>query len=418
MRIRLISGDQFLCKLCREVLLGFRDREWDFGMVSSFHQAGSADLLIWDLDLETQLPQNPSFDPRRKSIFLIARKHVAELQNKLPLSGCGIVLKPVNPVLLHALVEEAMAHYVAVTGSKNGQTAEQLRLERDEMLQYLLHANLKLQEYDQDRTTFLAHSVHDLRAPLVAVQGYCGLLLDYQLGPLNPEQVRVLERMQRSVKRLSRLTTAMFQMSVGPQVPRRAPSKRGDIEACVAQAVHELTPVIESKHIKISVGLTPPAEALLLDDIQIEQVLVNLLDNACRFTPRNGFIEIRSCSTFWDRRCPNLTVDVEHADRRASDSSACNGYRVEVRDSGPGVRPEELERIFEEYATDPGTFESSRAGLGLAISRQIIQSHYGQLFAQATGQGAFVFILPYAGGVSRPHGPNIRARFVAAGAVG
>jgi signal transduction histidine kinase len=73
-----------------------------------------------------------------------------------------------------------------------------MRLERDEMLQHLLYANLRLQEYDQDRTNFLAHSVHDLRAPLTAVHGYCSLLLDGQAGPLAPEQSKILERMERS----------------------------------------------------------------------------------------------------------------------------------------------------------------------------------------------------------------------------
>src|SRR5262245_51733401 len=108
MRIRLISGDQFLCKLCREVLLALRDREWDFGMVGSCEQARHADLLIWDLDRELP-PPSLSKDPRRKDIFLIARKRAEELQNA-QLSGCSIVLKPVNPVLLHTLVEEAIAH--------------------------------------------------------------------------------------------------------------------------------------------------------------------------------------------------------------------------------------------------------------------------------------------------------------------
>ena len=94
MRIRLISGDQFLCKLCREVLLGFRDREWDFGMIASYEQARWADLFIWDLHPETQLPQNSDFDPRRRNIFLIARKHVGTLQRRLPLRPGGMGLPP------------------------------------------------------------------------------------------------------------------------------------------------------------------------------------------------------------------------------------------------------------------------------------------------------------------------------------
>src|SRR5882672_10305934 len=151
MRIRLISGDQCLYKLCRDILIGFRGREWDFGMSVSYEQAGYADLLIWDLTKDAQFPESPQFDPRRKNIFLIARKDVEDLERRLPLGGCRVMLKPVNPVLLHTLLEEVLAQRGA---EHPRESAEQLRLERDEMLQYLLHANLKLQEYDQDRTNF------------------------------------------------------------------------------------------------------------------------------------------------------------------------------------------------------------------------------------------------------------------------
>jgi len=416
MRIRLISGDPFLSKLCREVLLGFKGREWDFGMIPSVEHDRGADLLIWDLQPEMHLPQNPDFDPRRKNIFLIGRKQVGELQRRLLPSGCSIVLKPVNPVLLRALVEETLAHFE--TRERSREIAEQLRLERDEMLQHLLQANLRLQEYDQDRTNFLAHSVHDVRAPLVAVQGYCALLLEGQLGILNPEQTKVLERMQRSIKRLARLTSGMFQMSVGPHSQRRPPSKIGDIQACVSQAVHEVTPVAESKQIELRVDVVAPPEALQFDEMQIEQVLVNLLDNACRFTPRKGLIEILARSVFWDRRCPNLTEDV-NSDRRETPSHQENAYRVEIRDSGPGVPPADLERIFDEYTTDSATYEWSRAGLGLAICRQIIHAHHGVVFAESHGQGAtFVFMLPYAGKMGQPQATTSPSQYVSAGFTG
>jgi signal transduction histidine kinase len=230
----------------------------------------------------------------------------------------------------------------------------------------------------------------------MAVQGYCSLLLDGQLGALNAEQQKVLERMQRSVKRLSRLTAGMFQMSVGPHTPRRPPRGAGDIQACITQAVHEVAPVLDSKQIEIGLQVTPPRARLQIDEMQMEQVLVNLLDNASRFTPRGGRIEIRSYSDFWDRRYPNMTEGCEHPDRRGVESRQQNAYRVEVRDSGPGVAPGDLERIFEEYTSDSSGSDRSRAGLGLAICRQIVGAHLGFIFAEPSAQGAtFVFVLPY-----------------------
>jgi signal transduction histidine kinase len=414
MRIRLVSGDRFLYRLCREVLLGFRDRAWDFGVVATYEEARGADLFLWDLPADSPFPE-AGFDPESKGIFLIARRHLKLLQRRTALTGFNLVLKPVNPVLLRALLEEAISQYEA--RSMEGQIAEQMRLERDEMLQHLLQANLKLQEYDQDRTNFLAHSVHDFRAPLTAVQGYCSLLLDKHLGPLSAEQIRVLEHMQRSVRRLARLTAGMFQMSVGPQAPRKPTRRDGDIKACITQAVHEVKPVLESKNIQLRVEVSPPPKKLFIDEMQIEQVLVNLLDNACRFTPRKGKIEIWAYPVFWDRRYPQMTEGIELPDRRGSTSVDQNAFRIEVRDSGPGVPPENLERIFEEYTTEPSPSggDGSRAGLGLAICHQIANVHQGIVFAESKGQGAtFVFILPYAEKPGQLDAPQVPAEIMPA----
>ena len=78
-----------------------------------------------------------------------------------------------------------------------------------------MEANLRLQEYDRARTDFMAKTVHDFRAPLMAANGYCGLLLDEAMGPLAPAQREVLDRVQASLKRLARMTAAMFELSTG-----------------------------------------------------------------------------------------------------------------------------------------------------------------------------------------------------------
>src|SRR5207237_7947878 len=85
-------------------------------------------------------------------------------------------------------------------------TAHSLRADRDEILQCLIETNLKLQEYDQDRTNFLARAVHDFRAPLTSISGYCGLLLSEPFRSLNDNQREVLQRMLHSTNRLSRMS--------------------------------------------------------------------------------------------------------------------------------------------------------------------------------------------------------------------
>ena len=94
-------------------------------------------------------------------------------------------------------------------------------------LQCLIEANVKLQEYDHERTNFLTRVVHDFRAPLTALNGYCGLLLGDPLGSLNEKQQEVIRRMQYSVRRLSRMASGMLQLTVERETQSRPGFKKG-----------------------------------------------------------------------------------------------------------------------------------------------------------------------------------------------
>ena len=272
--------------------------------------------------------------------------------------------------------------------------AHSLRADRDEMLQCLIQSNLQLQEYDQDRTNFLTRAVHDFRAPLTATSGYCGLLLSEALGPLTVDQKEVLRRMQHSTKRLSRMASAMFELSVGRHVKRQPDLHRGDIRECVDQAIHEVTPFIDGKNLSLSVELDRGGDSLYLEPGQIEQVLINLLDNACKFTPKSGSIEIRGYPFFWDRRTMHMSPMVR-TERRLGDFQSPNSYRMDIRGSGARIPRTHLEKIFEEYTSYAGGQDRSGGGLGLAICRMIVTAHEGHIWAENTEQGPrFSFVLP------------------------
>src|SRR5262249_41981926 len=241
---------------------------------------------------EMALPDLIEPDPSQH-VFLVHRKDLAVFRQCVGNSDAHILLKPVTGASLTAFLDSAIASHQGGASS-----AHSLRADRDEILQCLIQANLRLQEYDQDRTTFLARAVHDFRAPLTALSGYCGLLLSEPLGPLTESQREVLRRMLHSTKRLSRMAAAMFQLSVGRHVKRRPELQRGDLRECLEQALHEITPFADDKSIEITADLAQPTHALLFEAGQIEQVLINILDNACRFTPRGGTIEVRGYPFF------------------------------------------------------------------------------------------------------------------------
>jgi signal transduction histidine kinase len=388
MKVILISHDSDLLSTCREILTKYEDLDWRLTTSEPGTTPGAADLYVWDgpaaIDRNLEIER-----PFSRHLFLLHQKEVAEFQENLGAAGAPILLKPVTRACLAAFMEFAASAFRDRTG-----TVHSLRSDRDEMLQCLIQTNLQLQQYEQDRTNFLTRAVHDFRAPLTATGGYCGLLLDGALGPLTDEQKEVLGRMRQSVKRLSRMASAMFELGVGRQLKRRPDLRPADIRERMEQALHEITPAADSKNISISVELAPEEGKAYLEPGQIEQVLMNLLDNACKFTPKGGTIEIRGYPFFWERRAAQSSSALV-TDHRYRDSRAANSYRIDIRDSGPQIPVEHIGKIFEEYTSYVGSQDRSGGGLGLAICRMIIQAHEGRVWMENTDYGPrFSFVLP------------------------
>lgn len=386
MNLELISDDRDLLKLCREVLGDIPGQAWSIALGSPDSISQDADLRLWDYTPGLALPEEVSSSPSR-NLFLVARHDVAEFQAHSRVTDNHVLLKPATRTTL--------ATFLGVASTQaDPSNPGVLRAERDEILQCLIQANLRLQEYDQDRTTFLARAVHDFRAPLTALSGYCGLLLAEPLGPLTESQSEVLRRMLHSTKRLSRMAAAMFQLSVGRHVKRHPELQQGDIRECLDQALHEITPFADDKSIEITAELAPPSHPLYFEAGQIEQVLINILDNACKFTPRGGSIELRGYPYFWDRRKTKSSIPPA-AERRHRSTLEPTAYRIDILDSGSAIPAEHLDHIFEEYTSYAGGRDRSGGGLGLAIVRMIVNQHDGHVWARNTEAGPmFSIVLP------------------------
>jgi signal transduction histidine kinase len=346
--------------------------------------AEPSDIYIWDFEPGLEIPASLADSEARRHLFLVRRKDLPAFRLvSAQRPGVGILLKPVAWPVLEAFLENA-AKPVDVEGSLNAG--------RDEILQSLIQANLKLQEYDQDRTNFLARAVHDFRAPLTAFSGYCSLLLGEQLGPLEPQQKEVLIRMDHSAKRLSRMASAMFQLSVGRAIESKLHLQAGDLHECVEQAVHEVLPLTSQKGIEVLFDWVAPPAPLHFETSQMEQVLINLLENACKFTPKGGVIEISGHPWHWHRGSDENPPASRGA---AKGPASVNAFRVDVRDSGPSVPAPYLEKIFEEYATYSGGSDRAGGGLGLAICKSIVGRHQGRIWAENSAEGTvFSFLLP------------------------
>src|SRR5438093_1397161 len=244
MNIQLVSKDSELCRLCREVLAELPGRS-ALSVVDLEDVRTGADAYIWDFEPNLPIPEVMDQN-RSRRLFLVHRKDLAALQDETVAEG-NILLKPVTRATLAAFLEMAILR----------RAGSSPLTDRDETVHGLIQANLRLQEYDHDRTNFLARAVHDFRAPLTALSGYCGLLLDGPLGSLDANQREVLQRMQNSVQPLSRMASAMSLLSAGLQVKKRPDLQKGDISERLNQSLHEVAPVADEKKISITPDLEP-----------------------------------------------------------------------------------------------------------------------------------------------------------------
>lgn len=387
MNIILISEDDRLRTICSEVLSEFSGLQWKLASVTVADCPQDADLYIWDNHGRIAPP--PQLDRTSTShLFIIDPGDIARCRQGDMIPPRAVLPKPVTRDCLSAFLALAVA-----AAQERNSIVNSLRADRDEILQCLIQSNLYIQKYDRERSNFLARVVHDLEVPLMTANGYCGLLASEALGPQNEEQKEVLRRMQHSIKRLSRTASVMLEMSTGRLAKREAELCRADIRECIEQALHEVTPLADDKHISIVVDVVPANERLFLKPGQIEQVLVNILGNACKFTPKAGEIAIRGYPFFWERRADRVPAAI--VERRFHCSHEPNSYRVDIRDSGPRIPREHLPNLFEQDTSSTGGSDRSGGGLGLAICKMILHAHEGRVWAENSASGAcFSFVLP------------------------
>ena len=400
--VSVISTDPGLVALCRGVLRELGDAAWDLEIGSNADLIANSKVCLWDYE-SGRANLSPEQIGRSRIFYLVHPSHLEALLKSAPAAEGQILLKPVTRAILKTFLQSVLER--KDTTSSLGT----LRANRDDLLQRLLHANLRLQEYDQQRTNFIARAVHDFRAPLTALSGFCGLMASGHLGPLNNEQKEALNRMEHSAKRISRMACAMFDLSIGARVNPKADVREGDIRERIKQTLHEILPLASEKQISLKADeIAPVGQALYFESSQIEQVLLNLLDNACKFTHRGGSIEVSGYPYFWERRF--LAGGSPPFERRVEDVRLPNSYRIDIKDTGPGIPPDRMSHIFEEYTSYSGPQDRSGGGLGLAICRLIMSRHEGHIWADSYDGGAiFSFVLPYRRAEFRGNGPGSAA---------
>lgn len=316
--------------------------------------------------------------------FLLARKIVGPLQ-RLTESTVRIASGD-----LDARVAVDSADEVGILAAEYNRMAENLRQLRNSDMGKVLVAQQTaeaainslftvtllqdinhLREVDRLKSEFIATASHELRTPLTSVQMGVHLLLERAAGELTDKQVEILSACREDCERLDTLMRDLLDVSrieAGESKPRLEPIKTRDL---INDAIKELRPQVESKGLDFRVEAPIDLPAVVADRSQVERVLSNLVVNAMRYT--------------------------KHGEIKISVQPRGNSVAVSISDTGSGIPPEYLPHIFDKFVQVPGA-ATGGAGLGLAISRLIVEAHGGQISVQSErGKGStFTFTLPMA----------------------
>jgi two-component system, OmpR family, sensor histidine kinase KdpD len=218
-----------------------------------------------------------------------------------------------------------------------------------------------LAETERLRTALLSSVSHDFRTPLASIIGSATSLLSYGTEYDQATQTELLQTIREEAERLDRYVgnlLSMTRLESGALELRRDWADAGDL---VASALAELAPRL-SEH-TVMVEAEPDVPLVTVDFVLMEQVLVNLLDNAAKYAP------------------PATTI-------RVGISSAEGMVRIAVADEGGGMPPEDLERVFDKfYRAGRGDSQAESTGLGLSICRGIVEAHGGRVYARPKDDG-------------------------------
>jgi PAS domain S-box-containing protein len=257
------------------------------------------------------------------------------------------------------------------------QTLERQVAERTAELQAAL---ARAEDADRMKSAFLATMSHELRTPLNSIIGFTGILLQDLAGPLNPEQSKQMRMVQGSARHLLELINDVLDLSKIEAGQLQVHAAPFDPRASVERVVGMVRPMAEKKSLALEVELPPGLPGMRSDHRRVEQILLNLLGNAIKFTERGSV---------------RLVVEPVAGYLRPDSGAATPALRFRVLDTGMGIQPDDLASLFQPFRQlDNGlTRQHEGTGLGLAICRRLAELLGGEVGARsviATGSEFFV----------------------------
>jgi signal transduction histidine kinase/CheY-like chemotaxis protein len=261
------------------------------------------------------------------------------------------------------LIERPMSGEALVSAARGALRARRRQYQARAMIAERAAANARLLSAARQKDEFLAMLAHELRNPLAPIRNAAEAIrmVDETLPPRVRWAREMIERQSRHLAELLEDLLDVSRITTGKVTLKRAPVELGSI---LTAAVDAATPSVEARHHSLNMLLPPDAVYLDADPTRMAQVFGNLLDNAAKYTPDGGAIEI--------------------------DARACGeNVSVSIQDNGTGISQEELPEIFELFSQSNRALDRAQGGLGIGLSvvRSLVDMHGGTVEARSGGLG-------------------------------
>lgn len=243
----------------------------------------------------------------------------------------------------------------------------------DDSSRELQEANERLKKLDRIKSDFISAASHELRTPLTSLKGFVEAILYDEVGPLNEKQRQFLTYVAQSADRLHRLVNELLDISKIESGQVRMNKNLSNIKNLLHEVITIFKPQAEGKSLSLELNVDGNLREIFCDADKIREVMDNLLSNAVKYTLPEGKIKILA-------------------------KNADEGIRIEVQDTGIGIKAEDLPRVFEPFQNieKTGAEGEESAGLGLTLSKKIVQAHGGEIQVKSRqGKGStFTVLLP------------------------
>ncbi len=248
---------------------------------------------------------------------------------------------------------------------------QELDLKVGERTQQLEKALEELKNISRMKSDFVSSVSHELRTPLTSIKGYASLLASEKFGKLPLEAKERIQRIDKHADHLVDMVNNLLDIARIESGREEFMIKKENLKEIIHNTTELFLPQVKEKNLNLVLELPPQEIPVLCDALKIQRVLINLLSNAIKFTPKGGNVVIRA-------------VPLEKE------------VKIEVQDSGIGIPPKDLKKIFDEfYRAENISAETKGSGLGLSLVKKIIEAHNSSIEVESqTNKGTkFTFYL-------------------------